>query len=153
MLISKKVQIEFANPKMRAVDAIYDIRKAAEYAGLNLYSRYKVQLQMPMVYDDDKVVVEIKIPEEIAGTFAVGNHLRGIALYLLKDCNGRYDQYVIGKRLLNYSEISAKEAKAERWTMIDRLEAIVLFTQLLECSDEDSMDRISRILVILKEEK
>lgn len=153
MLVSKKVQIEFANPKMRAVDAIYDIRKAAEYAGLNLYSRYRVQLQMPMVYDDDKVVVEIKIPEEIVGTFAVGNHLRGIALYLLKDCNGRYDQYVIGKRLLNYSEISAQEAKAERLAVIDRLEAIVSFTKLLECSDEESMDRISRILVILKEKR
>ena len=44
MLISKMVQIEFADPNMKAVDAIYDIRKAAENAGLNLYSRYDVQL-------------------------------------------------------------------------------------------------------------
>lgn len=151
MLISKKVQIEFADPKMRAVDAIYDIRKAAEYAGLNLYSRYAVQLQMPMVYDDDRVVVEIKIPEKIAESFAVGNHLRGIALYLLKNCNGRYDQFVVGKRLLIYSEMSAQEMKTERMAMVDRLEAIVSFTKLLECSDEEAMDRISRILAILKE--
>lgn len=151
MLVSKKVQIEFADSQKRAVDAIYDIRKAAEYAGLNLYSRYAVQLQMPMVYDDDKVVIEIKIPEKIAGSFAVGNHLRGIALYLLKNCNGRYDQYVIGKRLLNYNEIPSPEIKTERLAMVDRLEAIVSFTQLLERSDEEAMDRINRILIILNE--
>lgn len=151
MLVSKKVQIEFADSKKRAVDAIYDIRKAAEYAGLNLYSRYAVQLQMPMVYDDDKVVIEIKIPEKIAESFAVGNHLRGIALYLLKNCNGRYDQYVIGKRLLNYNEIPSPEIKTERLAMVDRLEAIVSFTQLLERSDIEAMDRINRILIILNE--
>ena len=151
MLVSKKIQIEFADSQKRAVDAIYDIRKAAEYAGLNLYSRYAVQLQMPMVYDDDKVVIEIKIPEKIAESFAVGNHLRGIALYLLKNCNGRYDQYVIGKRLLNYNEIPSPEIKTERLAMVDRLEAIVSFTQLLERSDEEAMDRINRILIILNE--
>ena len=32
---------------------------------MNLYSRYGVQIQTPMVYGDDKVVVEVKIPEEI----------------------------------------------------------------------------------------
>ena len=64
MLISKKVQIEFANPQMKAIDAIQDIRNAAKYAGLNLFSRYDVRLQMPMAYEDDKVVVEILIPQD-----------------------------------------------------------------------------------------
>ncbi len=150
MLISKMVQIEFANPGMKAVDAIYDIRKAAKNAGLNLYSRYDVQLQMPMVIDD-KVIVEVKVPDIIADTFAIGNHLRGIASYLLKQCNGRYDQYVIGKRLLNYSELPSLEAKSDGMPMVDRLEAIVSFTRLLERSDEEAMDQISRILIILRE--
>lgn len=150
MLISKMVQIEFANPGMKAADAIYDIRKASQNAGLNLYSRYDVQLQMPMVIDD-KVIVEVKVPDIIADTFAIGNHLRGIASYLLKQCNGRYDQYVIGKRLLNYNELPSLEAKSDGMPMVDRLEAIVSFTRLLERSDEEAMDQISRILIILRE--
>lgn len=152
MLISKKVQIEFANPQMRAIDAIQDIRDAAKYAGLNLFSRYDVRLQMPMAYENDKVVVEIMIPQEQEKTFKnIGNHLRGIALYLLKNCNGKYDQYIMGKRLLVYNEISDQEPKIEKLTIIDRLEAIVSFAKLLECSDKEAKDRISRILLILNE--
>lgn len=150
MLVPKIIQIEFADPRMRAIDAIQDIRRAAESASLNLFSRYDVQLQMPMVVDDKKVVVEIKVPEEIVGTFAVGNHLRGIATYLLKSCNG-YDQYISGNRLLNYNEIPAPEMKSDSLPMVDRLEAISKFAQLLERSDSEAMDQISRILIILKE--
>ena len=52
-------------------------------------SRYDVQIQISVLYGDDKVVVEIKIPEEIVNTFAIGPHLKGVANYLLKRCNGR----------------------------------------------------------------
>ena len=100
---------------------------------------------------DDKVVVEVKVPDVISDTFAVGNHLRGIASYLLKKCNGRYDQYVVGKRLLNYNEIPSPEVKSEKMSMVDRLEAIISFARLLERSDEEAMDQISRILIILRE--
>ena len=89
MLISKYIQIDFADSRIRTIDAIHDIRKAAESAGLNLYSRYDVQLQYPMPSGGDKVVVEVKIPEEIINTFSIGNHLRGISAYLLKYCNGK----------------------------------------------------------------
>ncbi|MCD7717377.1 MAG: hypothetical protein LUI39_13215 [Lachnospiraceae bacterium] len=150
MLISKMVQIEFADPQIKAVDAIYDIRKAAENAGLNLYSRYDVQLQMPMAVDG-KVIVEVKVPDKMADNFAVGNRLRGIASYLLKRCDGRYDQYVVGKRLLTYTEIPAPEVKTNELATVDRLEAIVDFTKLLERSDDEAMDQIGRILAILKE--
>ena len=89
MLVTKRIQIEFADPTIKAIDYIQDIRKAAENAGLNLFSRYDVQLQYPMP-DGDRVVVEIKIPEEIVDTFAVGNHLRGISTYLLSKGSNRY---------------------------------------------------------------
>lgn len=151
MLVSKIVQIEFADTRIKAVDAIRDIRKAAEYASLNLYSRYGVQLQFPMVVDNAKVVVEIKIPEEIADTFALGNHLRGIASYLLRCCDGRYDDYVVGKRLLYYTEIPALQTGTYEVSMVDRLEAIAAFAKLLERNDEEATDQISRVLVILKE--
>lgn len=96
MLISKNIQIEFADSTIKAIDAIYDIREGVRSASLNLYSRYGVQIQTPMVYSDDKVVVEVKIPEEIVNTFAIGPHLKGVATYLLKQCNGRYDNYLVG---------------------------------------------------------
>lgn len=57
MLITKRIQIEFTDPTIKAIDYIQDIRKAAENAGLNLFSRYDVQLQYPMP-DGDRVFVE-----------------------------------------------------------------------------------------------
>lgn len=151
MLVSKNIQIEFADSSMKAIDAIHDIREGVRSASLNLYSRYDVQIQIPMLYGEDKVVVEIKIPEEIVETFSIGPHLKGVANYLLKSCNGRYDQYVIGKRLLVYTEVAAPDASDNRFPMEDRLEAIAKFAKLLERSDEEAMDAISQILVILKD--
>lgn len=152
-MVTKTIQLEFADPNVRAIDYIQDIRKAAENAGLNLFSRYDVQLQYPMPTVDDRVVVEIKIPEEIAETFAVGNHLRGISNYLLSRCGDRYKAFLVGKRLLNYIEVQESDQPPEGFAMVDRLEAIVSFAKLLERSDDEAMDAISRILIILKESK
>ena len=152
-MVTKKIQLEFADSNIRAIDYIQDIRKAAASAGLNLYSRYDVQLQYPMPTADDKVVVEIKIPEDRVDTFAVGNHLRGISTYLLKQCGDRYQKYLVGKRLLNYIEVSESDHAPTEVAMVDRLEAIVSFTKLLERSDSEALDQIKRILVILQEAK
>ena len=152
MLVTERIQIEFADPAIRAIDHIQNIRKAAENAGLNLYSRYNVQLQYPMP-DGDRVVVEIKIPEEIADTFSIGNHLRGISNYLLSKWNDRYHQYLIGKRLLNYNELDESDKRKPELAAVDRLEAVAAFAKLLERNDEEAMDAISRILIILKEAK
>ena len=151
MLVSKNIQIEFADSSMRAVDAIHDIREGVRSASLNLYSRYDVQIQTPMLYGEDKVVVEIKIPEEIVNTFSIGPHLKGVANYLLKSCNGRYNQYLVGKRLLVYTEIATPDMSDNRFPLEDRLEAVAKFAKLLERSDEEAMDAISRILAILEE--
>lgn len=151
MLVSKNIQIEFANSSMKAIDAIHDIREGVRSASLNLYSRYSVQIQTPMLYGEDKVVVEIKIPEEIVATFSIGPHLKGVANYLLKSCNGRYDQYVVGKRLLVYTEVATPDMSDNRFKMEDRLEAVVKLAKLLERSDEEAMDAISQIMVILKD--
>lgn len=153
MMVSKTIQLEFADPSIRAIDHIQDIRKAAEKAGLNLFSRYEVMLQCPMPTTDNRVVVEIRIPEKIEKTFAVGNHLRGISNYLLSQCGDRYQQHLVGKRLLNYIEVSGDNLESSAPAMVDRLEAIVSFTKLLERSDGEALDAISRILVILNEFK
>lgn len=150
MLVSKNIQIEFANSSMKAINAIHDIREGVKNASLNLYSRYDVQIQTPMLYGDDKVVVEIKIPEEIVETFSIGPHLKGVSSYLLKNCNGRYDRYVVGKRLLVYTEVASPSMSKNKFPMEDRLEAVAKFAKLLERSDEEATNVISQILIILK---
>lgn len=151
MLISKMVQIEFANPKIKAINVIQDIREGAKAAGMNLYARYGVQLQSPMPLGDDKVVVEIKIPEDRANSFAVGNHLRGISAYLLKYCGGRYDAYVVGKRLFNYIELDGADMDCGSLSMAVRLEMIADLSRLLKRSDREAMEQINRIRAILEE--
>lgn len=151
LLISKNVQIEFADSTIKAIDAIYDIREGVKSASLNLYSRYNVQIQTPMRYGEDKVVVEIRIPEEIVDTFSIGPHLKGVANYLLKCCQGRYDQYLVGKRLLVYTEVAAPASSNNRFPMEERLEAVAKFARLLERTDEEAMEAICKISIILKD--
>lgn len=43
-MVSKFIQIEFADSSIKAADCLRDIRDATESASLNLYSRYNVQL-------------------------------------------------------------------------------------------------------------
>lgn len=151
MLISKNIQIEFANPSMKAINAIHDIREGVKSASLNLYSRYDVQIQTPMLYGEDKVVVEIKIPADKVGNFPLGPHLKGISSYLLKNCNGRYNKFVVGNRLLVYTEVVAPNVSDNRFPMEDKLEAVIKFAKLLERSDEEAMDAICRIWGVLNE--
>ena len=150
-MVTKKIQIEFADPNMRAIDHIQDIRKAAEYAGINLYSRYNVQLQYPMPTKDGKVVIEIYIPDEMVESFSVGRRLRGISNYLLSKCKVQYYDFLVGNRLLHYIELPEKDLEQSQLLMVDRFEAIVRFTKLMERSDDEAMDQIKRIMEILKE--
>ena len=152
-MITKKIQLEFADPNIQAIDYIQDIRKAVENAGLNLFSRYNVRLQYPMPTSDNKVVAEILIPEDIVETFAIGNHLRGISNYLLSRCGDRYQRYLVGKRLLYYTEITDHNLESTGLAMVDRLESIAAFAKLLERSDEESLIQIKKIIDILNESK
>lgn len=150
MLESKFIQIEFANENIKAVDAMKDIYDGIKSASLNLYSRYDVHIETPTICGGDKVVVELRIPKEIISTFLIGPHLKGIASYLLKNCNHKYDEYLVGKRLLVYTEIATPDMSNNKFTLVDRLEAISKFAKLLERSDSDAMEAITNILNILK---
>jgi hypothetical protein len=150
-MVNKKVRIEFADPRINAIDAISDIRKAAENAAMNLNMRYDIQLQYPMP-ENGMVTVGIRIPEDQAEGFAFGNRLRGISSYLLKNCNGKYNQYLVGKRLLTYTEIKENPNEKKELTMAERFEAIASFARLLERNDAEAVDKINRISRILREE-
>ena len=102
-MITKTVLIEFANPKIRAVDHISDIREAVFYAQGNLLHRHHITLNMPIVIDGF-VFVELYLPENIDENFSIGRHLRGISGYLLSKYGDFYKDYLVGARLLNYIE-------------------------------------------------
>ena len=149
-MVTKIVQLEFANSKINAVDYIQDIRKAVESASLNLYSRYGVKLQYPYLTSDGKVLLEIKIPEKIVKDFSIGNHLRGISNYLLRRNGDCYRDFLVGKRLLNYIELPSNYSSQERM-QVDRFEVVSSFIKLLERTDDEAMDYISRITILIEE--
>lgn len=97
--------IKFVNPSLNIYHAISDMSDAIKNASYNLYSRYGVTILKPVIYTDDAVVVKLKIPQN---DFSIGRHLRGISKYLLEKCNDRYSRYVVGTRLLTYTELPDK---------------------------------------------
>ena len=146
-----KVQLEFANPTVKAINHIHNIREASKYAGLNLYARYDIQLQYPMPTSDDRVVVEVKVPDEDLDDFvqSLGRRLRGISKYLLDNYGNTYRPIQVGNRLLNYIHIGDDNTYLP--VTIDRIELIVKFATLLQRSDIDALDQIKRISIILEE--
>ena len=149
-MASKFIQIEFADSRIKAADCLRDLRDATESASLNLYSRYNVQLEVPMLIGNN-VVLEVRVPADMVSSFAIGNHLRGVSAYLTKNCNGRYNNHLVGNRLLVYTEIPSPEVKTQEMSTVDRLEVIRRVAKLLERSDEEAMDYISKILSILND--
>lgn len=152
MLVEKKVRVDFASSEIKAYDCINDIRKAAEHAGLNLYSRYGIQLQYPMP-EDDQVTLRIRIPEELSYNFKTGNRLRGIASYMLKHFHDKYNQYLIGNRLLVYTDIGEAVRPDDVVTENAKIKAISKFAALLLREDPASKERADRIMDILNEEE
>ncbi len=155
MAVTKRVIIEFASPDIRAIDCIHDIRLASNNASLNLNMRYNVVLQYPMPTDDDRVYLDVRIPDELADSFSYGKRLRGISSFLLKNFGEKYEQYLVGNRLLTYTlvedDVQDSKRKPGGISMAERLEAIADFARLLERSDEDAIFHINRIMLVLKE--
>ena len=150
MALTKKYRIEFVHPDLKAVDYIQDIREAAKFAGLNLFSRYEIQLQYPMLSADGKVYVEVRIPDSRIDSFSV-RQLRGISAYMLKKYPERYRDYTVGTRLLTYDNFQQENPSEQPQgvMMADRLEAIVKFTRLLQRNDKEALEQIKQILDIL----
>ena len=80
------VQIDMASKKSTAYENYADIKKAVESASLGLYSNYGVQIQNIQTINE-KVIMHLRIPNDIADNFSIGNHMRGVATYLMKNYN------------------------------------------------------------------
>ena len=153
MLVTKTIQIEFANSNYNAVDCIKDLRAATESASLNLFSKYEVRLEMPRVMNGYQVVMDVRIPEEIVDDFSIGNHLRGVSAYLLKYCDGRYDDAVVGKRLLNYTVIPETVETSFSYSFSERLSLIAAVAELMKNDDEQTTLKIRKIQEIIRDQE
>lgn len=103
--MQKRIEIYFTDPLMSMKDHKSDIMAALKHASHNLYSRHKIDMIIPIREIDNKVV--IILDGDMDASFNIGNHLRGISMYLLKHCDYPYEQHKIGSRLLYYRDITA----------------------------------------------
>lgn len=98
-----KIRIEFASPSIKAIDHLSDIQEAVVYASKNLLRN---EIRMSNVYTkDDKVFVNLLVPEERYPKFRIGRRLRGISVFLLKQ-NPQYQKYKVGTRVLFFLDVS-----------------------------------------------
>lgn len=135
MFITKYIKIEFANPNIKAIDTLQDILQAIKHAAINLKSRYDVTIEKVRVYSEDNVIIEMSIPTSICENYSIGRHLKGISNYLLKQCNGKYDEYVVGKRLLFYTEVPTPTISIGN-TEMDKFEIAQRFINLSKIISE-----------------
>ena len=69
----------------------------------------------------------------------------------MKYCDGRYNEAVVGNRILNYIVIPMPESEDVQIPMVQRLALIAEMAELLKNSDSETNDKIARIITILHE--
>lgn len=146
------VQVDLASTATTAYEHFPEIKKALENASLGLYSKYDVQIK-DIQTAGEQVIMHVTIPDDIASTFKIGYHLRGVSAYLMKNYKETFSPLIVAKKLLVYTVIPTQTYNDEsELTLNDRLTAISNFSELLKNTDAASMNKITRILDILKED-
>lgn len=141
--VIKKIMIEFANPKLKASEYLPQIREAADYASVNLKARHDILLCIPQCIDG-MVLVNCQVPTEIAHDWSIGNHLKGIASYLLKNYPSKDDR--IGDRLLHYIEVPLNYTSHVQ-TVPDKFSIVSALIRCLNAPDsDDDVKKINDIL-------
>lgn len=145
------VQVDLASTTTTAYEHFSEIKKALENASLGLYSKYDVQIK-DIQTAGEQVIMHVTIPDDIASTFRIGYHLRGVSAYLMKNYRETFSPLIVAKKLLVYTVIPNQTYSDEsELTLNDRLTAISNFSELLKNTDVASMNKITRILDVLKE--
>lgn len=146
------VQVDLASTATTAYEHFPEIKKALENASLGLYSKYDVQIK-DIQTAGEQVIMHVTIPNDIASTFKIGYHLRGVSAYLMKNYKETFSPLIVAKKLLIYTVIPTQTYNDNNeLTINDRLTAISNFSELLKNTDAASMNKITRILDILKED-
>jgi hypothetical protein len=146
--MKKYIYIGFANNNYSATENIRDIRRGVTSAVLNLNSRHGVILDYPYIYKE-KVIVEITIPDEIAETWAVGPHLKGISNWMLKNYPEKYKPALVGNRLLTYVETPCP-FKDNASSTDNYLILLAQMIDLLQRRDPEALQAINKIKKIVK---
>jgi hypothetical protein len=146
------VQIDLATTTTTAFENFAEIKKAVENAAIRLSQNYDVHIKDVQAVGG-KVIMHVTIPDEIASTFQVGYHMRGVSAYLMKHYHEKYSALIVAKKLFVYTVIPTQSYNEDsEFTLNDRLSAISDFSQLLKKTDAVSINKITRILDILKED-
>lgn len=90
--------------------------EAVKSASYNLYSRYRVKINRPIMvkgYFNSYCISELEIPKYLYSNFNIGNHLRGVSAYLLKNYPNHFKPLLVGKRLLFYIEWRKSDKEEE----------------------------------------
>ena len=148
--VSRYVCIEFANPAIKAIDHIDDLDEAVKYAGEKLYNKHQIKLHELICTDDNEVVLPLDIPEDMAYVFCYGHYLRIITNYLLDVHDLKYKCMKTAKGLLTYVPYQIRPRSNNRISTTERFEAIASFSKLLQRNDDESLNRIKKIIDILR---
>lgn len=106
-MVIKKILISFAKAGATFCGRKDHILEAIDFAGRNLYARHGIHILDVNVGDIYDTVLTVSVPDDISDSFSVGNHLRGISQYLLKN-HPEYKDFLVGKRLLSYKVLPEK---------------------------------------------
>ena len=145
--------VEFENANLNAVDEFDALYKAIDRCKLSIYSKYDLQLQMPVIVADKYVVLEIGIPDSVINEgFVIGRQLRSISDYLVHNFNNAYTSKK-NYRLLRYTEIPKPDFENDRIDLneINRFEIVTQVIALLNNIDSKSKEKIQKIQRILEE--
>lgn len=147
--ISRFVQLDFADPTINASDNIDYIREAVEFAKCNLLSRHGILLEPPIITEFNRVVIEVKVPEDKNENFSTGKRLRGIPAYLLRTYPEKFHKQ--NNRIFFYRESDTIQKDDHcKLSLGVRTNAMSKFATLLGRNDKESIDKIMKILAILK---
>lgn len=101
-MVDKRILIEFANPRIRAIDYYWEIEQAAAHVKKNLLGRHKIHLIESPIEKENRLFLEVYLADEDVDKFSPGYHLRGIGKYLLNHFDGFFKKFMVGNRLLYY---------------------------------------------------
>jgi hypothetical protein len=97
----KTVVIFFRDPRIQMVEHLDKINEAVDHAERNLCARHNVKIQGRGLYGNG-YAIGLDIPSD--SDFNIGQHLRGLSLYLLKKYSSIYSPMKQGTSLLSYHD-------------------------------------------------
>lgn len=101
-MIRKVVEIYFADPSILIGDHVEDILEAIGWASANLRLRHRIVIRsIDCEIGTRSMMLTLELPDNMLA-FSAGNHLRGIANWLLKNKPDVYKKHRVGTRLLYF---------------------------------------------------